>query len=518
MPDIAMSIPPNVVEVINTNLCRSSLKAFVATFWHIVEPSTPLIWNWHLDELCDVLEAVTRGEVKRLIINIPPGTGKSLIVSVFHIAWEWASSPGLRHLSASYSSDNTVRDNRRIRDIVTSDKYVTMFWSEMGVTLSSDQYAKVRIDTTAKGYSIATSVGGIGTGEHPDRIRIDDPHKLKESGSSIKRDDVGTWFTTTISTRKAADPAIIIIMQRANEDDLCGRLLPTGTWEHLLFPMRYEIYDVGDIDSETKKQLGSWDCPCHAKGGDLRDVRTKPGELLFPALFDEEAVRQLEADLGPFEASGQLQQRPTPISGGLFKRVWFIIVDVIPSGRILWGRGWDTAASENVGAFSVGTKMGKILNGPQKDKFVIDIDAEIREQAEDIDPYITQTAKLDGRRVRVREEQEPGGSGKKVIASHTKMLAGYDYEGTSATGDKVTKARPFRVQCQAGNVLLYGDVRNINDWLDEVCGFPLHKYKDRVDSASIIFNSLALEERVKTKRAMVVGGRMLRKALKGMRR
>lgn len=515
MPNII--IPPNATSLIHANLCRTSLKEFVSTYWHIVEPTTKLIWNWHLDELCSILEAVTRGEIKRLIINIPPGTGKSLIISVFHIAWEWATNPGLRHLSASYTNDNTVRDNRRLRDIVTSDKYVTMFWSKLDVELASDQYAKVRIDTTAKGYSIATSVAGIGMGEHPDRIRIDDPHKAKESDSQTKRDEVGTWFTTTISTRKAADPAIVIIMQRINEDDLCGRLLPTGTWEHLLFPMRYEIYDVGDVDSDTKKQLGSWDCPCHATGGDSRDKRTKPGELLFPALFNEDAVLELESDLGPFEASGQLQQRPTPISGGLFKRVWFVIVDAIPSGKTLWGRGWDTAASENVGAFSVGTLMGKIISGPHKDRYIINLDREIREQAEDIDPYIVQTARLDGRKVRIREEQEPGGSGKKVIASHTKMLAGYNYEGTSATGDKVTKARPFRVQCKAGNVLLYGNTRVVNDWLDEACGFPLHKYKDRVDSASIIFNSLALEEKL-TKPGGVIGGKMLQRVLRRVSR
>jgi hypothetical protein len=448
-----------------------------------------------------------------------------------HPAWEWASQPWLRHLSISYSSDNTIFDNRRLRAIVTSGLYEQLFWNEfqiddsnvVEVRLASDQSAKIRLDTSLKGYSIASSVGGGVTGKHPDRIRIDDPHKASEAISSVKRDEVGSWFRNTISTRKARSPAIIITMQRLHEDDLCGRELPKGIYKHLLLPMRYEVYDKQtiEVDEDTKKQLGVWDCPCHASGPDTRDVRTKPGEILFPNLYDEQAVQELELDLGPFESSGQLQQRPTPISGGLFKRIWFEVVEAIPNGRITWARGWDTAASSDSGAYSVGTLIGRFLSGTHKGEFVINLNSEVREQAEDIDPYIIATAKLDGRRVKIREEKTPG-LGKKIIADHTKKLAGYDYasdDGAVSGDSKVVRSKPLRVQCRAGNVMLYcTDVRLANDWLEEVCGFPLHKYLDRVDSASVGFNALTLEDRRKVKRARAVGGRRLRQAVRGMKR
>jgi len=309
-------------------------------------------------------------------------------------------------------------------------------------------------------------------------------------------------------------------MQRLDEDDFCGRELPKGIYKQILLPMRYELVSH-TVDEDTKKQLGCWDCPCHANGPDSRDVRTKPGELLFPSLYNEAAVLELELDLGPFESSGQLQQRPTPISGGLFKRIWFEIISAKPAGRKKTARAWDTAASTDTGAFSVGTRMDYMLSGSDKGKLIIDLDAEVREQAEDIDPYIIQTAKLDGKRVMIREEKTPG-LGKKIIADHTKKLIGYDYESDDAAirGDsKVTRAKPFRVQCRAGNVLLYcTDPRLAEDWLAEVCGFPLHKFLDRVDSASIACNALTLEDRVKVRKARAIGGSRLATAVKRMRR
>ncbi len=255
--------------------------------------------NWHVDVLCDALERVSRGTCQRLLVNIPPGTAKSLVAGVFWPAWEWASSPSLRYLTASYSDTLTIRDNLRVRDICDSAVFQDAFGSE--VVFRPDQNQKTRMDTLAGGWRIATSVGGRGTGEHPDRIVIDDPTNPKEAMSDVERQSANDWFDRTIATRGVSRGArIVVIMQRLHEQDLSGHLLARGGWSHLCLPMRYE----------EGRSCGE-------------DPRTRAGELLWPSLFTEAKVLQLERDLGSYASAGQLQQRPSPAEGGLIKRAWW---------------------------------------------------------------------------------------------------------------------------------------------------------------------------------------------------
>lgn len=274
-----------------------SLRSFVEAAWPYVEPDTQFVGNWHIDRLCQKLEAVSRGEIARLLINVPPGTSKSLIVSVFWPAWEWASHPALRYLTASYSDALTIRDNLRVRDIVGSAWYQRYF----ATRFRADQNAKTRMDTTASGWRIATSVGGRATGEHPDRIIIDDPHTAAQAVSDAERQSAIDWFDRTISSRGVSRGArTVVIMQRLHEQDLSGHLLAKGGWHHVCWPMRYEV-----------------------GRGDTDDIRTEPGELLWPDVFTPDKVAQLERDLGSYGAAGQLQQRPSPAEGGLIKRAWW---------------------------------------------------------------------------------------------------------------------------------------------------------------------------------------------------
>lgn len=296
MTSVAVAEPPSL-EAIQAELARRSLRRFVEAAWPIVEPDTTFSRNWHIDRLCTKLEAVTRGEIPRLLVNVPPGTSKSLIVSVFWPAWEWINNPSLRYLTASYSDTLTVRDNLRVRDIVSSEWYQRFF----DVRFRPDQNAKTRMDTTASGWRIATSVGGRATGEHPDRIIIDDPHTAAQAISDAERQAAIDWFDRTISSRGVSRGArLVVIMQRLHESDLSGHLLAKGGWEHVCFPMRYE---PGRPSPD--------------------DPRTQAGELLWPDIFTEAKVAQLERDLGSYGAAGQLQQRPSPAEGGLIKRAWW---------------------------------------------------------------------------------------------------------------------------------------------------------------------------------------------------
>lgn len=143
---------------------ESSLMSFVEQSWHIIEPTTKFSNNWHLEAIAEHLEAISAGEMGNLLINIPPGTCKSILVSVMWPAWEWIADPSLRILGASYGEDLSVRDAQKSRDIITSEWYKQR-WEHVRIVKGSDQ--KTKYDLTGRGWRLATSVGGRGTGEHP---------------------------------------------------------------------------------------------------------------------------------------------------------------------------------------------------------------------------------------------------------------------------------------------------------------------------------------------------------------
>lgn len=456
-----------VRKEIQKRVWKKSLTEFIRKAWEIVEPTKEYKHNWHIDVLAEQLEAVSRGEIKRLLINVPPGTMKSLTVSVFWPAWEWATNPELRYLTASYSSHLTIRDNLKVRSIIGSDWYANYF----GVKLDEEQNAKMLFKTTRGGWRVASSVGGPGTGEHPDRIIIDDPLTADQARSEVERTTVRDWFDQTVSTRGVTrDTAIVVVMQRLHEDDLAGHLIGRGGWNHICWPMRYELVQKNNPNFVPDKL----------------DRRTEPGQLLWPDLFTEKIVRQLELDLGPYGAAGQLQQRPAPEGGGLFKREWFKIVEAAPA-TARRARGWDTAGTEGSGDYTVGVRIAE-SNGV----FYIEDVQRGQWGPAGVDAVMKQTAQLDGPACGVREEREGGASGKAVIEARTKTLVGFDYKGVTVSGDKITRARPFRAQCEAGNVVLVKGSWN-EEYLRELSVFPAGKHDDQVDGSSCAFNAVLLE-------------------------
>jgi predicted phage terminase large subunit-like protein len=485
-----------------------SLWEFVKASWHIVEPEQPLTENWHLVRLCGVLEDVTAGLIKRLIINVPPGTLKSLLVSVFWPAWAWAKRPGLRFLCASYGAHLTTRDNLKSRDIVTSPWFQRLF----PLKLVEDQNTKTRYNTDKGGWRIATSVGGVGTGEHPDVIIIDDPTTADQAASKAERDAANAWFDRTIASRGITRPnlAIVVIMQRLHEDDLSGHLLRRGGCDHVRWPMRYERCEcrmpdadktlvrslaTAEIRANCVKMLNAEDrCPVHRADvewqPDARDPRTEPGELLIPALIPEDKVRRLELDLGPYGAAGQLQQRPAPEGGGLFKLEWFKYLDAVPSDDpiVRAARGWDTAATQGGGDWTRGVKIGETRSG----KFVVFHPAGGQLSPDNVDKLMLATARMDGPGVAQREEKEGGAAGKTVVEARAKSLKGFDYAGVVVSGSKVTRSKPFRSQVEAGNVYLLRGAWNA-EYTTELCAFPTGKNDDYVDASGTAFNAVLLE-------------------------
>lgn len=446
-----------------------TLKGFTKHFWHVLEPRQQLLWNWHLDELCDIGEQIYRGELTHVIGNVPPGTMKSLLMSVMFRAWVWSKNPSARFLSGSYSADLSVEHNVKLRDVVTSELFKKLF-----PTFSLRGDTKQRIDTTAEGWSIATSVGGVGTGEHPDYVLVDDPLTEQQSRSDTERKTANTWISRTLSSRGVIRGVrVLIIMQRLHDDDPSGHMMRKGGWHVVKFPMRYE--------GIVRRESGEVEYP------DPRDQRTTVGQLLWPAAFPEERVKRLENDLGPFATAGQLQQRPVPEGGGLVKASQFRYVDVAPA-RMRVIRGWDTAATEDDGDYTVGVKIGEDLSAPGT-FYVLHV---VREQVEDPDALVEATAKQDGKKVEVRIEREPGSSGKAIGKMYSRSLKGFSFDMQQVSKDKPSRARAYFSQIRSGNVyLLRGDWNA--KYVDELCSFPTGLKDDQVDGSSCAFNGLLID-------------------------
>ncbi|MCB8880115.1 phage terminase large subunit [Acidisoma cellulosilytica] len=287
------------------NLCERSLYEFVQHFWHVVEPAAEFVEGKVLEVICDHLEAVTYGDFRKLIINVPPGCSKSLITSVFWPAWMWGpvNRPSMRFINASYSVYLTERDNERCARIMTSPEY-QRYWGDR-VKLSKIGVGKIQTNHT--GWKFATSVEGTTTGERGDFIIIDDANNPKKSESKAIRDATNLWLTEVVPTRlnNPRKSAIVNIQQRTHEEDATGTLLKF--WEdctHLMLPMRY------DPNRHCETEIG------------FSDWRTEEGELLWEARFPETAVRELER-MGPYAVSSQLQQSPVPRGGGIIQRDWW---------------------------------------------------------------------------------------------------------------------------------------------------------------------------------------------------
>lgn len=496
---------------------EASLHAFVKDAWPVIELNHPFVDNWHIQELCHLLEqvfyvqhrmaAASLQPLLRLLVNVPPGTMKSLLIEVFWPAWVWTRTQTKRFLFASYGAHLTTRDNLRCRQVIDSPWYQAR-WS---VKLLDDQNTKTRYNTTHHGWRIATSVGGVGTGEHPDFIVIDDPTSAAQAESTAERTSANAWFDSTMSTRLGRNPAVIIVMQRLHEEDMSGHLLKRGGWTTIRWPMRYEQC-LCPVDSPIKTGVMDPDenkrCSIHKSDPtwvkDERDPRTKSGELLFPALFPESKVRAIELDLGPYGTAGQLQQRPSPEGGGLFKREYFKFVDA-PPALMRIARGWDTAATEGGGDFCCGVKIGEEFEWVIQDKkkelkstgcfYVCDVQHD-QLGPDALDKLIKVTAELDRqahKQCAQREEREPGSSGKIVTSARAKMLKGFDYAEVLVSGSKTTRAKPFRAQCEAGNVYLVRAPWN-EAYIRELCNFPNGAHDDQVDGSSSAFNAVLLEE------------------------
>lgn len=305
-----------VLDRLEREMCEESLEDFVKAAWHVIEPGQPLVWGEVMSFICVHLEQIVYSVVygdtlpdgelyNRLLINVPPGLSKSLLTSVFMPAWAWTFAPHLRFLCASHSQALAIRDNLRMRRLVTSEWY-QKHWGDK-VRLTQDQAAKLKFENNHTGFREASAAGSI-TGSRADILILDDPHSVESAGSEQQRATTRDWFLEAVPTRlnNPATSAIIVIMQRLHEEDVSGIILDKQLgYDHIMLPMEY------DPARSMPTRLG-W-----------QDWRTEEGELLFPERFPAEVVARDKAVMGPYAVAGQFQQTPTPRGGGIIQRDWW---------------------------------------------------------------------------------------------------------------------------------------------------------------------------------------------------
>ncbi len=288
-----------------TARAEKSLSVFIRQAWHVLEPATDFVPGWHLDAIAEHLEGVTRGQIRNLLVNLPPRHCKSLSICVFWPVWEWIAHPHRRWLFSAYALSLSVRDSLKCRRLIQSPWFQHR-WQDR-FQIRKDQHAKGRFENDCGGHRIATSVGGAATGEGGDRVIVDDPHRINQRESNAAREAALIWWDQTMSTR-LNDPrtgARVIVMQRLHEADLSGHVLKQGGYEHLLLPAEFES------DRRCVTSIG-W-----------TDPRASDGELLWPARVGPAQIADTKLRLGPEGYCGQFQQRPTPAGGGRFRSEWF---------------------------------------------------------------------------------------------------------------------------------------------------------------------------------------------------
>lgn len=466
-----------------------SLYEFLQYFWPVVS-NTPFTPNWHIEYLCKQLEELAQrvGDKKPkeydLIINVPPGSTKTITCSIIFPAWCWTKWYWMRFICSSYSSDLSLESAEYSRDLVQSAAFQEMY-PELAIkedkNIKSNFKIVKRVPGIGKGRApqvlvggsrYSTSVGGTLTGFHGDILIVDDPINPKQAASDVTLATANHWVEQTLSTRKT-DKAItptILIMQRLHQDDPSGHMLAKEkeNVRHISIPGECRNY---------KKQVKPESLLKYYKD-DLMDPKRMPWTVL----------RDMEADLGQYGYAGQVGQDPTPPGGGMFKVDFFMIVIVPPPRNqyIKTVRYWDKAATAGGnGAFTAGVKMSQLTNK----RWIVEDVKRGRWATNEREKIIRATAEADGSDVEIWIEQEPGSGGKDSVSGTTRNLAGFVCRSERPTGDKAFRADPYSVQVNDGAFLILAGMWN-RDFIEEHRFFPYSTYKDQVDASSGAFNKL----------------------------
>jgi len=442
-------------------LLHDDFASFAAYCFRELNPRARFALNWHVEVMAGKLAAVRKGRIRRLMICVPPRHLKSHLASVCFPAWCLGHDPSAQIVCASYAQDLADKLSRDCRRIVTAEWYQKVF---PATRLSPTRQAVPEFETTAQGFRIATSVGGVLTGRGADIIIIDDPLKPEEALSQAQRQAANEWYDHTLYSRlnDKLSGAIVLIMHRLHEDDLAGHVMAQEDWDVVRLPALAEA----DEQHRVETVFG-----CQVFG-------RKAGEALHPKREPQEMLGQLRRTLGEYNFAGQYQQAPSPQGGGMVKAAWFknYAANELPEKFDQIVQSWDTAnkASE-LSDFSVCTTWGirgknlYLLHVLRKRMEYPELRRAVREQCEAFEANV----------VLIEDK-----------ASGTQLIQELIEQGLHAVtryqpqSDKIMRMHAQTAMIENGFVYLPKEAAWLAEYLHELTVFPKGKHDDQVDSTA----------------------------------
>jgi predicted phage terminase large subunit-like protein len=479
----ALRNPYDIIRELNNR----SLYHFLQYFWPVLT-THDFSPNWHIEYLCEQLEKVAERVANKLprehdlIINVPPGSTKTVTVSIVFPVWCWSKWHWMKFINASYSAQLALEGADYCRDLVNSTEFRTVY-PEIEIRDDKNTKSNFRIIKTTPSFPgrprrveqgggrFSTSVGGTLIGFHGDILIVDDPINPNQAVSEVELGNANRWMEQTLSTRKT-DKNItptVLIMQRLHQDDPAGHMLAKLKENvfHICLPGECRNY----ADKVSPKELINY-----YKNG-----------LMDPVRLPWKALDDLAADLGQYGYAGQIGQDPTPPGGGMFKTDHFVMVNKLPEPKEIINtiRYWDKAGTADGGAYTAGVRMSRLTDN----RWIIEDVKRGRWSSNERERIIRETAVADGRRVEIWVEQEPGSGGKESAEGTIRNLVGFVCKAEHPTGDKIFRADPFSVQVNVGAVMILNAMWN-HDFIEELRFFPYSTYKDQVDASSGAWNKL----------------------------
>ncbi len=460
-----MNIP--TAPDIDRELSKRSFYEFVKLAWPVLEPETEFKDGWHVRAICDHLQGLSDGTIKRLIINVPPGCTKSILSCVMWPSWVWTAKPHERFLTGSHSQTYSTRDALKSRRLITSEWYQQR-WGHV-FTLTGDQNQKTRYENDKTGFRAAISVG-TGTGDRAGIRILDDPLNADHANSRVQIDSTNEWLRNTWATR-GSDPekdCELLIMQRLHEQDPTGfALAEFGGYEHLMLPMRF------DADRRCKTSI-------------FIDPRKADGELLAPDRFSEQSVKDLEKKMGSYLSTGQLQQRPAPRAGGMVKTAWLKYYKTTPAfDEVVMS--WDLTFKGGVKNDFV---VGGVLGRAGANVYLLDLIRDKMDASDQMKAIAALTSKWPQATAKYVEDKANGAA---VICLLKDKIPGLiPVLPEEIGGDKEARLGSVVPFIESGNFYLPSDAPWLDEYVGELTTFPSSSNDDQVDMTSMALIKLLL--------------------------
>lgn len=439
---------------------RNDLYTFTERAFRELNPQTPFFRNWHLELVAAKLEACMRGEITRLIVNVPPRSLKSHSAAVALPAFILGHDPTAQIIAVSYAQNLADKHSLDCRTLMATEWYRSIFPTR----LSSQKQSVQEFMTTRGGFRLATSTGGVLTGRGADYIIVDDPCQPDQAVSDTQRNSVNTWFSSTLYSRlnNKKTGRILIIMQRLHADDLVGHVLEQEQWAHLKLSAIAQEDESHLIQSRYQRKI----------------VRRNAGDALQPEREPLPVLSHLRKTIGEYNFAGQYLQEPAPLGGGLVKKEWFksYVPGDEPRNFDLIFQSWDSANKcTELSDYSVCTTWGL----KNKNLYLLHV---LRERLGY--PGLKRTVRDQALRFKPANiviEDKASGTPliQELIADRVHGVTRY-----SPTMDKIMRLHSVTSTIENGLVYLPTEASWLAIYLQELTTFPNSKFDDQADSTS----------------------------------